>query len=87
MRRNPWRHGLLVATLLLLPPIAAACPMCKEALFDPTQAATASRTATGYALSIALLMLTPLSLVAGMALWIARSIKRASRHRGDEFVS
>ena len=41
-----WLHG----------PAALACPLCKEALFDPEQAVAQGRLLLGYGLSVAVLI-------------------------------
>ena len=58
--------------------IVWACPLCKEALFDPTQARQAAGTAKGYAISISLLLGMPLLLVGGVATALIRQAKRPS---------
>ncbi len=64
--------GVLLAAvvLLALPALAAACPMCKEALFDPGQLPQRLSTARGYALSIGVLLLVPLSLIVSVVMLI-----------------
>ena len=54
-----------------------ACPLCKEALVDPTQLKQTLSTAQGYALSIGLLLAVPFGLVAGLILLIFRAQTRA----------
>ncbi len=74
--------------------MALACPLCKEALFDPTQLKQTLSTAQGYALSIGLLLAVPCGLVAGLILLILRAQTRArrgtasprARHRGTGLV-
>lgn len=57
---------------------AWACPLCKEALLDPGQAAAQSGLARGYAMSIAVLLGVP-ALLMGMIAWrIARASRRAT---------
>ena len=66
---------------LLLPfDLARACPLCKEALFDPGQLHQKLALARGYALSIGLMLAMPLALVAGLTLMIVRAQRR--KHRG-----
>jgi len=69
----------LVAFLIVVPMMASACPLCKEALFDPSQLHQRISTAKGYALSIGLLLLVPTGLIAGVAMSIIRSARRAQR--------
>jgi len=56
-----------------------ACPLCKEALFEPGQAEATSRLVKGYTISIATLLGIPLVLVGGIAMRIVRSSRRAHR--------
>ena len=72
---------LLMAGCWLLSSAAAfACPMCKEALLDPGQAAAqAAGAANGYAASIAALLSVPFVLVGGIATLVARSARRHQR--------
>lgn len=67
-----------VTLFLAWPTAALACPMCKEALFDPAKAERALQAAKGYALSIGLMIGTPMLLVGGLAALIVR---HARRHR------
>ena len=68
------RRALLTwAIVLSWATTALACPLCKDALFDPGQAEAASRAARGYALSIAALISVPLVLVIGSIVWIVRA--------------
>ena len=62
--------------LLWLPAIADACPGCKEALFDPGQLAQKLSTSKGYALSIGLLLTTPLLLVGTIAALVVRAARK-----------
>ena len=62
--------------LLWLPAIAHACPGCKEALFDPGQLAQKLSTSKGYALSIGLLLTTPLLLVGTIAALVVRAARK-----------
>ena len=68
--------GLAVAFACVLPMAVWACPMCKEALFDPAQAQQVLKAAKGYALSIGLLVGTPMLLVGGLATLILRQSRR-----------
>jgi len=70
---------LIAACWLLIARDALACPLCKEALFDPSQLHQRISTAKGYALSIGLLLLVPTGLIAGVAMSIIRSARRAQR--------
>lgn len=56
---------------------AWACPMCKEALADPTQVMQRLATAKAYALSIGVLLTVPAALIGG----VAALVIRASKHR------
>ncbi|MBI4354092.1 MAG: hypothetical protein HY595_02535 [Candidatus Omnitrophica bacterium] len=66
-------------TLVVFQGVAWACPMCKEALFDPNQAAAQSGVVRGYAVSIAAMLGVPALLMGAMGFVIARSARRA-RH-------
>ncbi len=70
---------LLMACFCIAGAAAQACPLCKEALFDPSQLHQRISTAKGYALSIGLLLLVPTGLIAGVAMSILRSTRRAPR--------
>ncbi len=78
--------GLLAGWMawLALPAMVLACPTCKEALFDPTQAQQVLKTAQGYAMSIGLLIGTPLLLVGGVATLIVRHARRQGTRRSEE---
>ena len=65
--------------LLLTFDLVEACPGCKEALIDPSQLHQRLSAAKGYALSIGLLLLVPLTLIATVAVLLVRSHRRASR--------
>lgn len=67
---------VLTFAFLFLPSAAAACPMCKESLFDPGQLGQKIATAKGYALSIGVLLAVPFALIAGVAGLIVRSARR-----------
>lgn len=56
--------------------VAWACPMCKEALFDPGQAAAQSGLVRGYAVSIAAMLGVPALIIGGIGVVIARSARR-----------
>ena len=68
-----------VVLLLAVSSEVSACPLCKEALFDPGQMHQRLATAKGYALSIALLLSVPAALVAGVTTLIVRAHRR-KRH-------
>lgn len=59
--------------------LASACPACKEALLDPTQAQHLLQSAKGYALSIGLMLGMPLVLIGAVATSIAVHARRARR--------
>ena len=67
---------IVVFAVLALPMIASACPMCKEALFEPGQLHQKLSTAKGYALSIGLLLLVPTGLIASVTALILRASRR-----------
>ena len=67
---------LLTAYFVLAETAVLACPLCKEALFSPGEAAAQSRVVQGYAISIAVLLGIPILLVGGLALWLVRSARR-----------
>ncbi len=67
---------LLPSAFYLLPSVVWACPMCKEALFDPGQAAAQSGLVRGYAVSIAAMLSVPALIIGGIGLAIARSARR-----------
>ena len=75
MRRAAW----LLLGWLALAPAAAACPLCKEALFDPAQAKQAASTAKGYAISISLLLGMPVLLLSSVAIAVIRHRPRPSQ--------
>lgn len=69
----------LALWLLLLvwgPATALACPNCKETLFDPGELPQRQATATGYAVSIGLLLGMPLALVGVGSALIVRAQRR-----------
>ena len=68
---------ILTIAYLLAPFTAAACPMCKESLFDPGQIGQKIATAKGYAISIGMLLAVPFILVASVIALVARSTRRA----------
>lgn len=74
MRATRWLAAL---TVLWWAEGAMACPMCKEALFDPAQLPQRLSTARGYAASIALMLGMPLLLIGGVVALIVRAQRRA----------
>ncbi len=58
---------------------ASACPLCKEALFEPGQLKQRLATAHGYALSIGILLAMPATLIGAISFGIVRSIRRRRR--------
>ena len=66
-------------TFLVFPSLAQACPMCKEALFEPEQLHQRLAMAKGYALSIGLMLSVPLLLVATVVINILLAQRRHSR--------
>jgi hypothetical protein len=80
--RNPksqGRNAIFVTSVVLLsiglPALVMACPLCKEALFSPGEAAAQSRVVQGYAISIAALLGIPILLVGGITLRLIRSAR------------
>jgi hypothetical protein len=59
--------------------VAWACPGCKDALFDVSGARQAVTTAHGYAITIALLLGVPLTLLGGVAALVVRAQRRSRR--------
>lgn len=74
--RSPGHPVTVFLLVLLWSGLAWACPLCKEALFDPAQARQLAGTAKGYAVSIALLLGVPLLMIGGIAAAIFRSRRR-----------
>ena len=68
--------GVVVYLMLYHAPSAWACPGCKEALFDPGQIAQKRATASGYALSIMLMLSMPALLIGGSAALLVRAHRR-----------
>jgi len=60
--------------------IVWACPWCKDALFDVSQARQGMQTAHGYAWSIGLLLAVPIGLVGGVMVLVVRAQRRARRN-------
>jgi len=77
------RKVLLVAfvALALVPALAGACPLCKEATAD-TPGGTASL-GQGFYYSILLMIAAPFATVATLGFLIFRSRRRARQARGD----
>ena len=72
--------GIVVLSCVLwLPATAIGCPGCKESLFDPGQLAQKRGTASGYALSIALMLSMPVVLVGGSTVLLVRAHRRKRR--------
>lgn len=76
-------HLLLILSAISLAfflnlPSVLACPLCKEALFDPAQAKQAASTAKGYAISISLLLGMPVLLLGSVAFAVIRRRPRPS---------
>ncbi len=61
---------------LLCSPDAFGCPGCKDALFDPGQLPQRLAYAKGYAMSIGLLLLVPVTLIGSIAALIIRAQHR-----------
>ena len=76
MKRILLFTGLL---LFIFSTVSWACPLCKEALFDPSQLQANLATAKGYAASILLLLSVPALLIGGVTALIIRSHRR-QRH-------
>ena len=68
---------VLLMTCGVLPTVLWACPLCKDALLDPGQAAAQSGVARGYALSIAALLGVPVVLMGLIAWRIVQASRRA----------
>lgn len=68
--------GVIVYLMLYQMPSAWACPGCKESLFDPAELPQRLSAAKGYALSIALLLGTPVALIGGVTALILRHQRR-----------
>jgi hypothetical protein len=79
-------YGALLATLLLLPRTASACPMCAEAVPDTSaaEAKDAERESTGYNQSIYLMAGMPYLLLGGMGLLIYRGYRRQAKNRTQQ---
>lgn len=73
MTRFRWLAGF---ALVSIAERAWACPGCKEALFDPGHLPQKLAAAKGYALSIGLMLATPVALVAIVATLIVRAQRR-----------
>ena len=71
--------GGLVVGFLTVHAAAIACPLCKEAIFDPAQLHQRLSTAKAYALSIGLMLTMPAALVGAVAAGLIRGQRRAKR--------
>ena len=74
--QNPKLLMLTGFFLLIFSAVSWACPGCKEALFDISQARQSLKIAQGYALTIALLLGVPLALLGGVAALVVRAHRR-----------
>lgn len=79
-----WKRIVRVTALVtshwsLVTALAWACPLCKEALFDPTGAAAQSGVVRGYALSIAAMLGIPTLLIGGFTVVLVRAARRVKR--------
>jgi heme/copper-type cytochrome/quinol oxidase subunit 2 len=72
-----WLTASAIA-LLLLAPVALACPLCAEALFSPGESAAKSRLLWGYVVSVVTLLGIPVLLVGGIAIAITRAARRTN---------
>ena len=72
--------ALLVVAALLLPAIASACPLCKEATSDADTAGGSASLGRGFFYSILLMIATPWIAVGTVAFLIFR---RRRRERGE----
>ncbi|MBI4343472.1 MAG: hypothetical protein HY601_01485 [Candidatus Omnitrophica bacterium] len=70
------RAALALWVWLACAPSAGACPGCKDALFDPSQAQQTIRRAQGYAVSIGVFLGVPLLLVGGVTAGVIRAARR-----------
>lgn len=72
--------GTRILTVLifvsLLAGTAWACPMCKEVAVNQSDLSTAEHLRGGFAVSLGLLLSTPYVLFGGIALGIARSVRK-----------
>ncbi len=68
--------GLMIGALLAVAPSVWACRGCKETLFDPEQLPQKLSSASGYAMSIGLMLLVPVGLITTLTVLIARSQRR-----------
>jgi hypothetical protein len=73
------RLAVGAACLIVFPAITAACPGCKEALFDPGQVAQTVGAARGYAWSIILMLAVPFLLLGAITALILRARRKAFR--------
>ena len=72
LQRTAW-FALVVLCVILVQPVARACPDCKEALFDPSQLQQKRSTAQGYAISIGMFLTVPAGLVGGLVTLVLKS--------------
>ncbi|HBQ38822.1 MAG: hypothetical protein A3B73_00525 [Omnitrophica WOR_2 bacterium RIFCSPHIGHO2_02_FULL_63_39] len=69
-------YALVTSHQSLVTAVAWACPLCKEALFDPSGTAAQSGVVRGYAFSIAALLGVPALMIGGIAWRLARAARR-----------
>ncbi len=79
--RFPWQVLLLfLAVLLAAQAVTEACPLCKEAVANDEaedgSSAGPTRTARGYAWSIAVMLCMPFLMVGGVALLLVSAYRR-----------
>ncbi len=67
---------VIIFSALFFPVTAIACPGCKDALFDPGQLPQRLAYAKGYAMSIGLFLLVPVTLIGSIAALILRAQHR-----------
>ena len=72
--------ALVLASVLSIPAVSSACPLCREAVATDEAADgtgfDASRTGRAYALSILIMLCMPLALIGGGALALRNVYKR-----------
>ena len=77
---KPWMKTLAVAAVLvvLLPVLASACPLCKDALEDQTKnGGVPNELGRGFYYSILLMVSAPFAVVGGLFFQIRRNRRRA----------
>jgi hypothetical protein len=81
--------GLVFVTLLVMPRMATACPMCSEAVPDTSgaEALDAERESQGYNRSIYLMAGMPYLLLGGMGLLIYRGYRRQAQEPAQQVAS